>query len=183
MPSQARIDLNARLADVDELVKAHGLVTGGRVGRPAQRQGAAVTRAGIVLLAAAMEAFVEDLYEEAAKLLWPNASAADRKALFNDTSRRLNNADVRKTELLFFNLGLPWVLGRISSLRLGLLVLATEIVGDDRAARETAQQQPDYRRRGQERLRRFPRCGGTVEAVLRGRVDSATTKPRYSQPL
>jgi len=113
MPSQARLDLDARLGDVDELIKAHGLITGGGVGRPAQRQGAAVTRAGVVLLAAAMEGFVEDLYEEAAKILWPNVSAADRKALFDDTSRRLNNADVRKTELLYFNIGLPWVLGHI----------------------------------------------------------------------
>ena len=43
MPSQARLDLNARLADVEELINAHRLITGGRVGRPAQRQGAAVT--------------------------------------------------------------------------------------------------------------------------------------------
>jgi hypothetical protein len=47
-------------------------------------------------------------------LLWPRAPAAERKALFDDTSRRLNNADVRKTELLYFNVGLPWVLGEIS---------------------------------------------------------------------
>lgn len=111
MPSTARIELDARLRDVAELVAAHSLVTGGTVGRPAQRQGAAIVRAGVVLLAAAMEAFVEDLYEEAVGLLWPAAPAADRKALLTDTSRRLNTADVRKTELLYFNLGLPWVLG------------------------------------------------------------------------
>lgn len=110
MASRARLDLDVRLADVDELIKAHALITGGNVGRPIERKGAAVTRAGIVLLAAAMEAFVEDLYEETARLVWPDASAAELKVLFDNTSQRLNNADVRKTELLFFNLGLPWAL-------------------------------------------------------------------------
>ncbi len=113
MPSQARLDLELRLTDVDELIEAHGLITGGRVGRPIERKGAAVTRAGIVLLAAAMEAFVEDLYEETAPLVWPGAATAELKVLFDNTSRRLNNADVRKTELLFFNLGLPWALGDV----------------------------------------------------------------------
>jgi len=113
MPSHARPELDRRLADIDELIAAHSSLTGGGVGRPRARQGAAITRAGIVLLAAAMEAYVEDLFEEAVPLLWPKASTVDVKALFQDTSRRLNNADVRKTELLYFNLGMPWALSGI----------------------------------------------------------------------
>jgi hypothetical protein len=111
--SNSRSELDRRLADVDELILAHASLTGGRVGRPRSRQGAAITRAGIVLLAAAMEAYVEDLFEEAASLLWPGASPAELKALLQDTVGRFNNADVRKTELLYFNLGMPWTLSGI----------------------------------------------------------------------
>ncbi|MEX1133602.1 MAG: HEPN domain-containing protein [Acidimicrobiia bacterium] len=113
MPSQSQIDLLARLHDVDELIEAHIALTGGGAGRPARRQGAAVTRAGVVLLAAATEAFVEDLFEEAAPLLWPSAPKSQLKMLFDNTSKRLNNADVRKTQLLFFNLGLPGALDEV----------------------------------------------------------------------
>jgi hypothetical protein len=101
------------LRDVDELVAAHGAVTGGGPGRPAKRQGAAITRAGVVLLAAAMEAFVEDLFEEAGEIVFSALRSAERTELYRATSRRMNNADVHKTNLLFFNLGAPWILRRV----------------------------------------------------------------------
>jgi len=114
MPSNARQELATRLKDVDELIAAHAALTGGGRGRPAQRQGAAITRAGTVLLSAATEAFVEDLFEEAARSIFAATTAADLDQLFRNTSKRLNNADVYKTELLFFNLGLAWVLRGLS---------------------------------------------------------------------
>lgn len=107
MPSQASIELTVRLKDVDELVSAHGTVTGGGQGRPAERQGAAITRAGVVLLAAATEAFIEDLFEECAALVFTGMPQADLDRLFKNTSKRLNNADVHKCEMLFFNIGIP----------------------------------------------------------------------------
>ena len=113
MPSDARRELEARLADVNELFKAHRALTGGGRGRPAQGQGAAITRAGIVLLAAAVEGFVEDLFEETAHLLWPNRPETDLKELFESTSRRFANAKYRRTEILLANLGLAWALGEI----------------------------------------------------------------------
>lgn len=114
MPSRARSELNTRLRDVDELIMAHTRVTGGVRGRPAERQGAAITRAGVVLLSAATEAFVEDLFEEAATIIFAGMAGEDLDRLFKNTSKRLNNADVHKTEMLFFNLGFPWILHEIS---------------------------------------------------------------------
>lgn len=114
MPSSSRDELNVRLKDVAELIHAHTTVTGGGPGKPAQRQGAAITRAGVVLLAACMEAYVEDLYEEAAAMIFHAMTADERKRLFENTSKRLNNADVHKTEMLFFNIGLPWALSTVS---------------------------------------------------------------------
>jgi len=113
LTSQARLELETRLRDVDELISAHGALTGGTPGRPKERQGAAVTRAGVVLLAAATEAFVEDLFEESARLLWPKAGKRQLDDLFEKTTRRLNNANVANTQLLLFNLGLPWALDRV----------------------------------------------------------------------
>jgi hypothetical protein len=113
VPSFAKKNLLRRLRDVDEIVTAHFVLTGGHRGRPALRQGAALTRAGVVLLAAAMEAFVEDLFEESARLLMPTRTADELNQLFENTSKRLNVADVHKTNLLYFNLGIQWVLERI----------------------------------------------------------------------
>ena len=113
MPSLARSELQTRLADVDELIRAHTVVTGGGTGRPAKRQGAAITRAGVVPLAAAMEGYVEDLFEEAGNLVFAGVTTAQRTELYKQTSKRLNNADSGKTTLLYFNLGCPWILSGI----------------------------------------------------------------------
>ena len=113
MPSKARNELNNRLDDVEEVINAHTEITGGGRGKPARKQGAALTRAGVVLLAAAMEAYVEDLFEESARLVMADRSAEELKNFFVDTRKRLHNADIRKTQMLYFNLGIPWVLENI----------------------------------------------------------------------
>lgn len=110
MPSAARTSLQTRLKDVDEIILGHYVLTGGQRGRPARRQGAALTRAGVVLLAAAMEAFVEDLFEESARLMMRGRTQPEFNEFFRNTSERLNVADVHKTNLLYFNLGIHWVL-------------------------------------------------------------------------
>ena len=111
MESKARAELSRRLADVDELVEAHGALTGTARGR--RRKGPAITRAGVVLLTAAMEAFVEELFEEACDKVFAVLADEERKALYKETSRRLNTANVQNTNLLFFNLGVPWILSGV----------------------------------------------------------------------
>ena len=66
LSSDAIRKLSVRLKDVDELLAAHESLTGGNRGRPAQKQGAAVTKAGVVMLTAVFEAFIEDAFERAA---------------------------------------------------------------------------------------------------------------------
>lgn len=113
MPSNALLALNQNLKDVEEVIKAHESLTGGGKGKPSGGQGAALTRAGVVLLAATMEAFVEELFREAVALLYPRMTTVQQRDLFKDTVDRLNNADVTKTNLLYFNLGIPWVLNDV----------------------------------------------------------------------
>lgn len=113
MPSAARKQLLAALADVDELIEAHVALTGGGRGRPTARQGAAVTRSGVVLLAASFEAFVEDLFEKAADVVYHGWTAGQRNQFLKETSERLNNASVFKSNFLYFNLGIPWVFNGI----------------------------------------------------------------------
>jgi hypothetical protein len=113
MSSKAYGLLQQNLSDVEEIIKAHENLTGGGKGKPAGGQGAALTRAGVVLLSAAMESFVEELFKEAAGILYSKMSPEKQKTLFKQTAGRLNNADELKTNLLYFNLGCPWVLSKI----------------------------------------------------------------------
>jgi hypothetical protein len=108
--SNARDELGRALVDVKQVIDAHVAITGGGAGRPAQKLGAPVTRAGVVLLVAATEAFVEDLFAEAVDLIWP--THPNKMAFVEATvgQRAFANPSVHKTNMLFFNLGIPWVL-------------------------------------------------------------------------
>lgn len=110
MASTSRLELAVRIADVEELISAHGIITGGGRGRPAENQGRAITRAAIVLLAAANEAFIEDLFHEATTKIFPGMSDDEQKNLFGNTTKKLNTASVQNIEMLYFNLGMPFVL-------------------------------------------------------------------------
>lgn len=111
MPSIAFQELQERLKDVNELVKAHRALTG--VGRGRRYEGAAITRAGVVLLAAATEAYVEELFDESADLIFAAMNQDELTRFKKATSGRLNNANVYKIELLYFNLGCLFVLKNI----------------------------------------------------------------------
>jgi hypothetical protein len=113
MASAALDELEIRLADVDELITAHGTLTGHRRGRPIESQGGALTRGGVLLLYAATELFVENLFEEAAAILFARMTPGQRETLINSTSRRLNSASPFNIEMLYFNLGMRWVLSDI----------------------------------------------------------------------
>lgn len=112
MPSNSRNELITALKDVGELVAAHRGLTGGTSGRPAARQGAAVTRAGILMLVACLEAYVEDLFEEAAPLVFAGRPAAQVVELINDKVRghKFANPSVYQTNNLFSALGAAWIL-------------------------------------------------------------------------
>lgn len=110
MASEAREDLLLRLQDIDEIYEAHKSITGGGRGRPAERRGAALTRAGTVLLAAALEAFVKDLFEEAASYILRESSEEERKALFDQAKKNVSgNPSIHSINMFYFHLGIPWV--------------------------------------------------------------------------
>ena len=78
MPSQHRIELDTRLKDFDELMLARDLVCPDGRGRDRERQGAAILRSGVVLLSAAFEAYVEEVYDEAVDLVFAHATQGER---------------------------------------------------------------------------------------------------------
>ncbi|WP_146636152.1 HEPN domain-containing protein [Nioella nitratireducens] len=104
-----------RLSDIDELVSAHEALTGGGRGRPAERQGAAVTRAGIVLLCAALEAFVEETFEYYAIERFPDRldTSQKKKDYFLKTSGSLHTLSEWNVNALYSHLGMPWILDKI----------------------------------------------------------------------
>ncbi len=110
MPSQAALTLATRLGDFDEILAARDHFCPRGAGRPAQRKGRSLLRAGTVLLAAALEAYVEDIFDAAVDMVFAAATADERKSLKKNTSERLNNASVFKVDLLYFTLGIPWVM-------------------------------------------------------------------------
>lgn len=110
MASEARQALNRRLADFDELLHARNRICPRGAGKPARKRGAAVLRGATVLLAASFEAYVEELYESAVEGIYASLSTEERRLLIAHTSGRLNNADVHKINLLYFNLGIPWIM-------------------------------------------------------------------------
>jgi hypothetical protein len=110
MASHARQALDVRLRDLDEIVAARDVICPAGAGKPSHQRGSALLRGGTVLLAAAFEGFVEELYELAVDHIYATLTADERKALIDHTSKRLNNADVHKINLLYFNLGIPWIM-------------------------------------------------------------------------
>ena len=64
----------------------------------------------MVLLSAAFEAYVEELFDDTVDHVFANVSESDRDVLKKDTSERLNNASTFKVNRLFFNVGIPWIM-------------------------------------------------------------------------
>lgn len=91
MPSKALENLAGRLNDIDQLLKAHKAVAGGKVGRAYEV--AALNRAGVVLLSAHLEGFIEDLVKECVSLLHAN------NVPMNDVPETLRAAQIETTVL------------------------------------------------------------------------------------
>ncbi|MEO0145942.1 MAG: hypothetical protein ABIM19_03820 [candidate division WOR-3 bacterium] len=116
MASRAMRNPKEKPKDVDEIIGAHGALTGGRVGTPLGK-GGALTRAGVILFAATTGAFVEERDEEAAPLILTGATSNRLNSLFENANKKLNNAGAHKTNMLYLNLGIPWILNRSRWLR------------------------------------------------------------------
>lgn len=109
MSSDANAKLKKRLLEIDEVILARDAICPAGAGKPAQKQGAAVIKAGATLLAAVFEAFVEELYEKSLDLLHPNRPA-EVKELKKYTSEKNNNANNHQVNNLFFYVGIPWIM-------------------------------------------------------------------------
>jgi hypothetical protein len=84
-------------------------------------------RAGTVMIAAALEAYMEDIFEAGVDLVFAAATADERESFKKNTSERLNNASVFKVNLLDFNLGIPWVIALEKFCRPGFLRSSTKL--------------------------------------------------------
>jgi len=102
VPSSALNDFLQNLNVVDEILTAAP-----GPGRPRKGHAGAVVKGGLVHLTAALEAYVEALFEEAVAALWPGWTGARYKKLFESTTERFHNAHQDNTNRLFFNVGLP----------------------------------------------------------------------------
>lgn len=109
MPSVANAKLKKRLLEIDEVISARDAICPAGAGKPALKKGAAVIKAGTTLLAAAFEAFAEDLYENCLDLLHP-ALPTEVKELKKYTSEKNNNANNHQVNNLFFYVGIPWIM-------------------------------------------------------------------------
>lgn len=106
MTSIARQTLERSLLDVDEIINGHVALTGGGRGRPAKRQGQAITRSGVVLLCAAMEQYLEDLFKEAARLIYRTATKKELDRLFSATADKLNHPSIHAVTVMYFSIGM-----------------------------------------------------------------------------
>lgn len=110
MPSIPLTQLTQRLAEIDEIIAARDAICIPGAGKPANDRGAAVLRAGVVLLGALFEEYIEDLFDVAVDIAFASHPVPDRKKLKSNTSGRNNNANVHQVNTLFFNLGIPWIM-------------------------------------------------------------------------
>lgn len=114
MSSSSLQHLSQALGDVDSLIADHPIVTGGGKGAPKARQGAELTRGGTVLLASALEGFVEGLFDEAVDALYKSQSDSRRKEFKHERSGKMHGVSPYKIEMLFSHIGMPWVIDGIS---------------------------------------------------------------------
>jgi hypothetical protein len=106
MASVAQLNFGVRLDSVDRIIEAQTHLS--------RRFRTDIVNSGVVFLAAATEAFLEEIYKEAAELIFSGMTEKEFKAFFEATVKKFHNASLIKTELLYFNLGLAWALQGIS---------------------------------------------------------------------
>lgn len=113
MPSDSLEALTKSLGDVDALIADHGIVTGGGAGAPEGKKGGELTRGGTVLLAAALEGYIEGVFDEAVDKLYASQAKSRRKTFKKERSGRSHGASPWHIEMLFSHIGMPWALDGI----------------------------------------------------------------------
>ena len=95
--------------DVDELLRAHRLVTGGAPGAPplvnGARVGASLLRASTALISAALQTEVEESFKAALPLAFPHFNGAQRDAYW-ESCKKWGNPNPANIKSLYFRIGL-----------------------------------------------------------------------------
>lgn len=139
MPSKARDNLDRRMKDIEQLIKAHAALTqfqrarkkaedaGGGLekiaevvdslinapGQGRRTEVEALNRAAIVLLSAHLQGYIEDIYEETAHALL-KSSVADIDALVRQGQSGFTNPHAFRIDRLFASIGLPKITDNLS---------------------------------------------------------------------
>jgi len=99
----------AALDDVNELLRAHRLVTGGNVGAPpianGARVGASLLRAATTMISAALQTEVEGVFKQALPLTFDHFTDAERQRYWEDCKKSWGNPNPQNIRTLFFRLG------------------------------------------------------------------------------
>ncbi|OKP74819.1 hypothetical protein BTR19_00905 [Pseudomonas fluorescens] len=109
MPSEAYLKLVERLGEITEVISARDAICPPGAGKPAERKGAAVLKAGTTLLAALFEAYIEELFDKTLDALHPTM-VKEVKELKQHTTEKNNNANNHQVNNLFFYAGIPWIM-------------------------------------------------------------------------
>lgn len=108
----------AALEDVDELFRAHRLVTGGQVGAPpisnGARVGSSLLRASTALISAALQTAVEDTFKAAIREEFDHFSADEYDKYWNASKKSWGNPNPHNIRNLFFRIGYSDVLDGLS---------------------------------------------------------------------
>jgi hypothetical protein len=108
----------AALDDVDELLRAHRLVTGGQVGAPpianGARLGSSLLRASTALISAAIQTEVEATFRAALPLAFDHFTVPEQERYWTEAKKGWGNPNPYNIRNLFFRIGFSDVLDGLS---------------------------------------------------------------------
>lgn len=108
----------AALDDVEELLRAHRLVTGGQVGAPpianGARLGSSLLRASTALISAAIQTEVEATFQAALPLAFDHFTVPEQERYWTEAKKGWGNPNPHNIRNLFFRIGFSDVLDGLS---------------------------------------------------------------------
>ncbi len=112
----------AALNDVDELLRAHRLLTGGQVGAPrienGARLGSSLLRASTALISAAIQTEVEATFQAALPLAFDHFTEQEQERYWTEAKKGWGNPNPHNIRNLFFRIGFSDVLEGLRACRL-----------------------------------------------------------------